>query len=105
MRGALQTGKGTMDEFDYQDDIRPGRRAATIILNFLTILVLLATVCVAGLFLTIYFNPASGFNPFPPPTLPVVISLPTLTPTPRNLLPPTWTPTALPTSTAPPAEV
>ncbi len=53
----------------------------------------LATVCVCLAALVIFVNPQSGLNPFPAPTLPALLQLPTLTPTPLNLLPPTWTPT------------
>lgn len=39
----------------------------------------------------IFANPVSALNPFPPPTLPALIVLPSNTPTPFAM-PPTWTP-------------
>jgi hypothetical protein len=51
-------------------------------------------------FLLVFVNPNISFNPFPPPTLPVIAELDTPTPTPQDVLPPTWTPTATPVSTA-----
>ncbi|GAB4528868.1 MAG: hypothetical protein Fur0018_15150 [Anaerolineales bacterium] len=75
--------------------------------NILTILFLLGTVCVLGTVLVIFVNPNAALNPFPKPTVPVALSLPTETPTPRNQLPPTWTPTQTqpptPTSTPSPS--
>jgi len=90
-----------MDSFDYQDNTQPTRSVSALVWNTLTVVVLLAAVCVALVVLMLFVNPSSAFNPFPPPTLPVAISLPTITPTPRSVLPPTWTPlpTDLPTAT------
>jgi hypothetical protein len=57
----------------------------------LSILALIG-LCVVGIVVaTIFTNPASAFNPFPPPTLPASIVLPSETPTPFYM-PPTWTP-------------
>jgi hypothetical protein len=57
----------------------------------LSILTLMG-LCVVGIIVaTIFTNPASAFNPFPPPTLPASIVLPSDTPTPVYM-PPTWTP-------------
>ncbi len=57
----------------------------------LSILALMG-LCVVGIVVaTIFSNPASAFNPFPPPTLPASIVLPSDTPTPFYM-PPTWTP-------------
>lgn len=93
-----------MDAFDYQDEIRPSRTPASLAWTVVTGLVLLATVCVVGAFLAIFFNPQIGLNPFPPPTIPALAEFPTPTPTARNVLPPTWTPTFTtePTSTPTP---
>ena len=62
-----------------------------IALNILAVVVLLAIIAVAFFVLTIYANPASPLNPFPPPTLPANVVIPTLTVTPI-FLPATWTP-------------
>lgn len=59
--------------------------------NFLSILGILALIGVVALILQIFINPYNALNPFPPPTLPAVVSLPSETPTPRSL-PATWTP-------------
>jgi hypothetical protein len=57
----------------------------------LSILTLMG-LCVVGIIVaTIFSNPASAFNPFPPPTLPASIVLPSDTPT-AFYMPPTWTP-------------
>jgi hypothetical protein len=81
---------------------RPGRDIIDRIFNFLTSLVLLATMIVGGVFAAIYFNPNLPFNPFPPPTerpraTPV---LPTFTP--ETTLPANWTATIPPTFTPSP---
>lgn len=92
-----------MDSFDYGEKTPPVKRIANLVLNVLTILVLLTVVCLVSVFAVVFINPQIAFNPFKPPVMPTAISLPTLTPTPRNLLPPTWTPgptdepTAIPT--------
>ena len=82
-----------MDSFDYSDEaLQPARDSAAVIWNILTVIVLLMTffVCVvAGMFM---INPQNSFNPYPPPTLPVEAEFPTATPTPKSVLPPTWTP-------------
>ncbi len=88
-----------MDAFDYRDDIRPSKSPASLILTVISGLFLLATLCVIGLFLAIFFNPQISINPFPPPTLPALAEFPTATPTARILLPPTWTPTVSPVPT------
>jgi hypothetical protein len=66
--------------------------------NILTIVFVLMTLCLCGLFYTIFTNPYTAINPFPPNTpIPPTIS-PTITP----LQPPaTWTPepTTIPTRT------
>jgi hypothetical protein len=53
---------------------------------------LFAVVVVGIIFLQIFANPYSAVNPFPPPTMPAALALPTHTITPRSL-PATWTPT------------
>jgi hypothetical protein len=61
------------------------------VLNILTILSLLTLCGVSAFVLTIFVNPDSALNPFPPPTEPAALVLPTDTPTPQSM-PPTWTP-------------
>ncbi len=90
-----------MDSFDYQDHVQPTRDVSSLVWNILTVLVLMAVLCVALGFGMIFINPYTAFNPFPPPTLPPTLAFPTLTPTPLGVLPPTWTPlpTEEPTAT------
>lgn len=103
-----------MDSFDLVEE-RTGRNARGkmgLIWNILTVLMLIATLVAVAFFALIYTNPYSALNPVPPPQVPGVLELPTLTPTSRAVLPPTWTPTETqpptatptlrPTSTLPP---
>jgi hypothetical protein len=96
-----------MDSFDYSDEaLQPGRDSAGVIWNILTVIVLLMTMCVCIGIGWLLINPQSSFNPFPPPTLPVEAEYPTATPTPKSVLPATWTPapTFIPTQTARPTD-
>ena len=81
-----------MDSFDLRQPPTPSSRGA-LIWNVLTIVVLIAALCLVGAFMSIFDNPFSSLNPFPPPTPPTPYLSPTPTWTPRTL-PPTWTPTA-----------
>jgi hypothetical protein len=81
--------------------------------NILTLAALLMTLCLGIAIVSIFVNPNSPFNPFPPPTPLAIIELPTATATPINQLPPTWTlaPSVLavvitekPSATAPPID-
>ena len=65
----------------------------TLIWNILSIFGILAIGVLVSAFGYIYTNPNSGLNPFPPPTMPVSMLLPSATPTPFKL-PATWTPAA-----------
>jgi hypothetical protein len=74
--------------------------------NLLTFLLLIALVGAIGFFVLIYRSPASPLNPFPPPTVPAVLQLPTGTPEPVRM-PATWTPTpepVIPTETPAPTQ-
>ncbi len=91
-----------MDELDFDDVYNPKRRSnSSLLWNILTVIVLLLVLLVVGVFLVLFVNPNTGINPFPPPTLPVALEFPTVTPTLREVLPPTWTPlpTDIPTET------
>lgn len=59
--------------------------------NLLTIVVLAVLGAVLLCFLTVFVNPQVGINPFPPPTLPPRLELPTATATFLSM-PATWTP-------------
>lgn len=63
-----------------------------VIWNVLSILVLLAIVALVMFFGSIFFNPYSAWNPFPPAPLPTQLAYPTPTHTPLPL-PATHTPT------------
>lgn len=60
--------------------------------DILAIVLLLGTFAVGILVFQIYADPYGGLNPFPPPTLPSMLVLPTTTKTPLRL-PATWTAT------------
>lgn len=83
-----------METLGYEEQAQPRPpRSADLILNILTVVILLVVVAVVGIFWSIFSDPNSAYNLFPPPTLPAVASVPTLTPTPNGMLAPTWTPT------------
>jgi hypothetical protein len=92
-----------MDAFDYSDapEASTARDTKALVWNILTIIALLATFCVGAVFLTLFFNPQAGINPFPPPTLPEAMQFPTATNTSQIQLMPKWTATNTkePTST------
>lgn len=93
--------------FDYLDEEPTTRKnldVTSLVWNILSVLILAATGIMAIIVLTIFVNPQSGFNPLPPPTMPGLVHSATPTPTPNQVLPPTWTPkptnTSLPTATS-----
>jgi len=90
-----------MDDFDYTSTKSGRGQAGALIWNILTVVVLLGVLTVALVFVVIFLNPSVSVNPFPPPTLPVVMGFPTATVTPVRFLEPTWTlsPTIEPTAT------
>ena len=67
------------------------------LLNVLSGIFVAGTVVVVLLFALIFINPQSGFNPLPPVTIPALVLTSTPTPTPKGILPATWTPTTSPT--------
>jgi hypothetical protein len=94
-----------MESFDVQEarTVPRRKRSFDVVWNVLTVIMLLATLCVGGYVLMIFLNPASSLNLYPPPTeIPMPI-LPTETHTPVFTLQPSWTPTiAIPTQTPTP---
>jgi len=81
-----------MDSFNQ----KPARRktgSRNLIWNILTVVLLLSTGCVGYYYYTIYTNPFSSLNPFPPVVLPTLFETSTPTITPQQLEP-TWTFTA-----------
>lgn len=93
-----------MGAFELEDRQSKRRRLLTAFWNLLTLLMLLMTCCVALVYLTIYLDPYSNLNLFPPPTPLQAVQMPTSTPTPLQILPPTWTasPTLTPLPTITP---
>lgn len=69
-----------------------------IVWDILSVILLLASLIIALIFMIIFINPQSGVNPLPPTTIPPPILTSTPSPTPRQVLPPTWTPGPSPTS-------
>lgn len=84
-----------MDSYEISEVSRSGQRKfrSDRVWNILTILVLLAMVCVGSFFVLIFINPKSSLNPFPPPMFNPADALGTATVTPRFTLIPSWTPT------------
>jgi hypothetical protein len=81
-----------MDSFE----LKPERKKVnhkSLLWNLLTVLVLLSTCCMASYFWTVFKDPHSPLNPFPPVVLPTLFY--TATPT-ATIIPlqDTWTPTA-----------
>lgn len=62
--------------------------------DILSVLGLAALLILVVVFIQIGVNPYSSLNPFPPPTMPALIILPSNTPTLKSL-PPTWTATPM----------
>jgi hypothetical protein len=78
-----------MDNFDMKPEKKKTGRKG-LIWNLLTVVMLLGTACIGYYYLTIFNNPHSFFNPFPPQILPTLFQ--TITPTITKIqLEPTWT--------------
>lgn len=86
------------EELAKRQQRRARQRRSDIVWNTLTALTLIGAAALIGMVLIIFSNPYISLNPYPPPTMPVLVVLSTSTPTPVRL-PPTWTPTASPTET------
>ncbi len=70
------------EEIALRKKSRIKKRRSDILWNSLTAIFILATVGAVGLMMVLFSNPASSINPFPPPTLPALIQIPTATLTP-----------------------
>jgi len=81
-----------MDEFELKPEPKKVN-LKSLVWNILTVVMLLGIFCLAFYFLTIFNNPHSLLNPFPPAVLPTLYQ--TITPT-STIIPreATWTPTA-----------
>jgi hypothetical protein len=84
-----------MDSFEVSEVKEPHNRKGNseTVWNVLTILVLVALLCVVSFFVLIFINPNSSLNPFPPPTFNPASATATFTVTPLFTLVPSWTPT------------
>jgi hypothetical protein len=88
-----------IDNDSDEEYVRSQSNPKDVLWNALTGLALLSMLALVVLVGFIYTNPGANYNPFPPPTMPAVLVIPSETPTP---LPPTETPIPLPTYTAEP---
>jgi hypothetical protein len=81
---------------EFPDDILVDekRRRSNRLWNIFTVLLLVVMIGLCAVFFMIFSNPDSPLNPAPPPTMPVLIVLPTSTAT-QRALPATWTPTVI----------
>jgi hypothetical protein len=89
------------EEIAERQNQRQRRRQHNVLWNTLTAIFIIGSVLVAIYFALLFADPASSLNPYPPPTLPALVQLPTSTPT-LVMLPPTWTP--VPTTLPQPSE-
>jgi hypothetical protein len=93
-----------------QKKAKPKRRgsAGGCLLNIISGILVAGTLGIVMVFALVFLNPQISFNPFPPPTQPILVLTNTPTPTPKGLLPSTWTPeptsTDTPTITPTPTE-
>ncbi len=116
-----------MDNFELKPERNKANRKS-LVWNILTVIVLLGICCLAYYFLTIFNNPNSPFNLFPPAPLPTLFQTdtptstiiplestwtptPTIQPSPSRTKAPTWTllpqmitPSVTPTPTMTPTE-
>lgn len=82
------------EEPEYEE-YKPGLNVDPVgcFLNAFTLVLIAATLLVGLIFTIIFSNPQSSLNPLPPTTMPVLFRTHTPSPTPKPILPPTWTPT------------
>jgi len=89
------------DPFQSQSPLG-GMNIGRLVMNILTGLILVATLCLGTGYVYTFINPQASFNPYPPPTLPSTLGPPTPTNTPAIYLPteipPSATPRPLPTA-------
>ncbi len=69
--------------------------------NFLSVLLIMGILIFAGVFFLIFRDPASAINPFPPPTMPVRVIIPTTTQPPTDAFIPPITTELPPTESVP----
>ncbi len=83
-----------MDGYEFLEVREPPRRRHPgAVWNILTVAVLLATTFIAAVLLMIYLDPHNSLNPFPPPSLSLILASATSTQVERSTSVPTWTAT------------
>jgi hypothetical protein len=96
------------EEIDERQKHRRHKRQNNLIWNVLTAIFIIISLIAISYFGLLFADPKTSLNPFPPPTIPALIQLPTNTPTVIQM-PATWTLTAtatsVPTSTPTQVEV
>ncbi len=81
-------------EVEFEEDLSSSTQLPPgLIWNILTGLTIVAAITIGLVFLMIFINPQSGLSPLPPPPMPALVKTQTPSPTPKEVLPPTWTPT------------
>lgn len=80
---------------------RQHKRQSDMVWNVLTAIFIIASLAAIAFFGILFADSSAAINPFPPPTLPALVQLPTSTPT-LVMLPATWTPTV--TAPVPPTQ-
>ncbi len=91
------------EELEARSRRRQRQQRRDVLWNVLTGLMVLGTVALVGVLVMVFSNPYIALNPYPPPTLPVLVQLTTPTPTETPyMLPATWTPTVQATGTPEP---
>jgi len=83
------------DPFQSQSPLG-GMNVGRLVVNILTGLILLATLCLGTGYVYTFIDPQVDFNPYPPPTLPATLGPPTPTNTPAIYLPTEIPPSATP---------
>jgi hypothetical protein len=89
-----QDSSSYIQEFPEDILVDEKRRRSNRLWNIFTILLLVLMIGLCAVFFMIFTDPESPLNPAPPPTMPVLIVLPTSTAT-QRALPATWTPTVV----------
>jgi hypothetical protein len=96
------------EEIAERQNNRRRKRQHTLLWNTLTAIFIIGSVLAAIYFVLLFADPTTKLNPYPPPTLPALVQLPTSTPT-LVMMPATWTPqptaTVLPTITPQPLDL
>ncbi len=91
------------DDQDFEFEEQPKQNSG-LLCNVLSGCLVAGVLIIVLVFAVIFINPQSGLNPLPPTTVPALVLTNTPTPTPKGVLPPTWTPTVSTTPTTEPTD-